>query len=184
MHAIQAQPFHYIVLVFALIAFIVAAYNYTTDSLRCIAIGLALIVLSMFITGCATQRQEVKGWWNKDGRTETLQTAQLVFAKAVDISIHAVLDAAVSATDRNDKGNYLESLGTAFRSQEGNLLTANDVRSLVAIWTPDKTHWRDAGTQFADLYAKAQPKTPHDAALLLEEMAKAVQTAPTVATNP
>ena len=56
-------------------------------------------------------------------------------------------------------------------------MTSNDIQNIVAVWTPDKSHWEELGTELSELWATANPKTPAEAQKVLEQFAKGLNLA-------
>ncbi len=87
-----------------------------------------LLAALLLLPGCANMSPDTKAKWR--------ETGSYVGRKALSLAGQIVLDAAVSSFDRDTKLDYVQGLSTAFRSRQGELLTANDVRALaLASWT-------------------------------------------------
>lgn len=130
---------------------------------------LILYFCVCLLVGCATNGPDA----TKNTRNAKINaTASFVAQKVATVAFQTILSAAVSQSDSQARSNYLDGLAAGFRTQEGNLLTSNDVQSLVSIWTPQAPHWSQLGVQLADTYTKANPKTPAEAKAVLEAIAQ------------
>jgi len=120
------------------------------------------------LTACALTETE---------KAQIKATGSYITSKVSNILLNTVLQAAVSASDAEKKADFAQGFAEALRSNQGQLLTSRDVTALTEIWTPDKPHWRRFGAEVAAIYEQRQPKNAREAALLLEEIAKGIDSA-------
>lgn len=164
----------------ALVVFLLAVFNLPTR-ISLIALGLALLTLARLVGGavlvlcllilssCSTTTGDVA----TDTRNAKINaTGSYIIQKVGTIALNTVLTGLTSQTDQSTKTDYLQGLALAFRSQEGSLITSDDVKNLVSIWTPSAPHWATFGTQIAQLVANADPQTPAQAKQILESIAQ------------
>lgn len=100
---------------------------------------LALILLASAFSGCAITGQDHAAQWSATG--EFLQK------RAMTIAGHVVLNAATAALDDSD-ADWLDSAAAGLRASS--IVTSDDVRSVVAVWTPDDPRWSKLAADLAD----------------------------------
>jgi hypothetical protein len=129
---------------------------------------LAIVMLSIYalgivpISGCA---------WTAAHKSQIQATAGIVGKRAAIIALQVVIGAAKSQYDAGNKADYLDSLATGLRTYEGQIVSGDDIKAIVAAWTPDKPHWQEAGDRFAQLWDSNPPKSKAEVAAFLEAYA-------------
>lgn len=116
---------------------------------RLIAIALAIFLFN----SCASQRATVGAWFSGH-KTQFAATGSFLASKATSIALQTVISAAQSQADASKKADWLDSLSTGLRSSAVSSVSADDIRAIGAIWTPDKPHWTDLATQLAQIYTQ------------------------------
>ena len=135
---------------------------------------LLAIGIAKSFTGCA-----VIGPWAERNEEGLRATGQFVAQKAGQIALW-VLRSAVSYRDASGKADYVDGLASAFRTidyRDAVSVTGEDIRKLVAAWTPDKSHWNKAGDRFAELWQAHPPKTRREAEVFIEALAEGLNAA-------
>ncbi|GEM_PF-4483352 len=141
---------------------------------------LAAVSASSLLTGCHTitdANGKKRVVLTEKAKAQISANEDYAFKKTVSIVEGGIFNLGTSLFDQQKKWNFTQALGGAFYAQIPILLTADDVRNLVAINTPNKPHWAELGAQLADTYASANPKTPTEAKAVLDAIAKGLQTA-------
>lgn len=154
----------------------------TTTTAVSTAAAVVMVAVLFSFSGCAVVTSVSNGV--KAKAPQISATAQYALQKTATLAAGAVLNAAVSEVDGQAKGNVVDGLAYGLRTQEGSLLTSDDVKNLVAIWTPQKPHWAELGAQLATAYDQAHPQTPAAASSALEALATGLNTATAGSTQP
>lgn len=143
---------------------------------RLLAIAILIAIAVVLFPGCASDNTATPSIPGTIGTKEKLkETGVLIAKKAGQAALEAVLQYAINQQDAQMKGDYVQGLSVAMRSQIGNLVSADTVRELATIWTPEKPHWENLAGELAGIYAKANPQTPKEAAMVLEAIAKGLE---------
>jgi hypothetical protein len=129
-----------------------------------------------FLAGCQSARTSATAWWGAHSAAVG-KTAQVVAARAASIAGSVVLDAALNSFDKTKKADFLDGLAGGLRSYQGSYVTGGDIEQIVAAWTPEKTHWRALGNGLATEWQAADPRTPREAAKVLEGLAAGLNAA-------
>lgn len=90
---------------------------------------LAALVTLFLLTSCSCLTPSQK--------EKAAQTGSFLLQKALQIALNTVVDRAQSPRDSEVKSDWLDSLAHGVR------ITDDDIRTLVGIWTPTKSHWSD-----------------------------------------
>ena len=140
-----------------------------------------VLFATMSFTSCQALSNGSKkvGAWITEHKPEINSTGRLLTAKVTDIVKQVVLPVAISQFDKSKKQDFVNGLAEGFRTYQGSgkVLTGNDIQNIVAIWTPNKSHWEELGTELSDLWKTANPKTPAEAQKVLEQFAKGLNIA-------
>lgn len=140
-----------------------------------------ILFATMSFTSCQSLSNGSKkvGAWITEHKPEINSTGRLITAKVTDIVKQVVIPAAISQFDKSKKEDFINGLAQGFRTYQGSgkVLTGNDIQNIVAIWTPNKSHWEELGTELSDLWTTANPKTPAEAQKVLEQFAKGLNIA-------
>lgn len=145
---------------------------------------LAVAMLATCAAACVSTpppRHFAPGQWVSENRDQ-LQATGIVLARiAARDALTIALSSAVSDMDWHTKLGITQGLSTALRSKEGSLVTADDVRAVIAAWTPAKSHWEEVGLTLAQPFLAAPPQTVAQAKAMLESAALtlAASTTPT-----
>ena len=129
---------------------------------------LTLVFLAFILAACTLTQQQ------KDNLGAT---GSHIARRAAQIALQTVINSAINPDDREEKTDYLEGLALGLRSQQGAMVTSDDIKTVVDIWTPKGTEWNQLGTKLADAYKDKAPATPKEAAKVLEGMAQGVEAA-------
>lgn len=140
--------------------------------LRIINLITVLILVLVTLAACSLTTEQKSNW---------SATGSYLAGRVGQIALNTVLNSAVNSTDRERKGDWVEGLAQGFRTQQGSLVTSGDVKALVDIWTPDAPHWQALGDKLATVYGEARPRTPEEAAKVLEGIAQGLELAETKA---
>jgi hypothetical protein len=95
----------------------------------------------LVLAGCAMTAEQRKTAWQ--------QTGSALLSKAGEVALSTLSNAALDQLDADKKADWADSLALGLRSST--TISADDVRGLIGIWTPDKPHWQDLGAQLADV---------------------------------
>lgn len=107
-------------------------------------IALAFV---MGLSGCA---------WVESHQEQIKGTVSLVAKKAFTVAGQAVISAAVDEVDKNWKANFLDSIALGLRSNMGDIVTSDDVKQVVAIWSPnDGDRWQALANGVSDVAGPA-----------------------------
>ena len=140
-----------------------------------------VLFATMSFTSCQVLSNGSKkvGAWITEHKPQINATGKLLTAKVTDIVKQVVIPAAISQFDKSKKEDFVNGLAQGFRTYQGTgkVLTSNDIQNIVAVWTPDKSHWEELGTELSELWATANPKTPAEAQKVLEQFAKGLNLA-------
>lgn len=79
------------------------------------------------------------------------QTAEVIAGRVASIAGNALLN----SLQRENGGDYLHSAATGLRSGMGEIITAEDLREVVRIWTPKAPEWERFADIAADEYGRA-----------------------------
>lgn len=131
----------------------------TQKDLKNLSLIAALLIPAFLFSACAPMPAAQKARW--------AATGSLLVQKVADIAFNTVIHAAVSQTDRTNKANLMDSLAEGFWQQR--VVTSADVKNLVTIWTPEKSHWQALGNELATEFQ--QGVTPNQIAAGLSQSA-------------
>lgn len=126
-----------------------------------------LIVLCLalpMMTGCA---------WINTHRTQIDETLAIVGQRALALAETVLISAATDAVDKDFKANFLDSVASGLRANEGNIVTSEDVAKIVQIWSPnDGAQWQALAGGAASLTATTlQTHGDTQAAVVVEQIA-------------
>lgn len=101
-----------------------------------------------------------------------------VASEAAKFAANLVINSAVSWMDGRNKADFLDSAAQGLRENMLSIVNANDVSSIVRIWTPADTgpsHWQELAGGLGQLYADNQ--TPGTRKRIVEALAQGLQLA-------
>lgn len=84
------------------------------------------------------------------------QTGSLLAKKAASIAGQLLLNSAMSAIEERYSANYLHSAAQGLRSESLSIVTAEDVRRVVDIWTPEEPKFTQLASNLAAAYVEAK----------------------------
>jgi hypothetical protein len=100
---------------------------------------------------------------------------------AAALASSAVLAAAVSDKDRVDKANIIFGVARGVRTLAGGQVpSAAEVREVINVWSPEKSHWARLADSLAGVYGALHGKLegePRLAVQVLEALARGVEDA-------
>lgn len=127
-----------------------------------------LPLLAFAILGCESLTPEQRENLN--------QTGSLVAKKAASLAGQLLLNSAANAIEERYSENYLHSAAQGLRSESLSIVTAEDVRRVVDIWTPKEPQFNTLASNLAAAYAEAKESgTPP--AVAVEAVAVGIQQA-------
>jgi hypothetical protein len=143
-----------------------ATPKYKPGHTPAVVVPLAALILGLAIGGCAMTEENRANW---------RATGSFLAQKAAEITTQVALNSAANALDLNRKADYGQALGDGLRTLQGTAVTANDVKRLVDIWTPEKPEWEVLAQRLAVLFAQNRTGDPVKDAKALESIAVGVQ---------
>lgn len=99
---------------------------------------------------------------------------------SVDAATSAVLQYAVSPSDRVEKANMIYASAHALRTLSGGEVTPEAIKNILDIWLPNKAHWSSYASAISGLYAQEYAKVqgnPKEIAKLVEQFALGIENA-------
>lgn len=111
------------------------------------------LCLSLLLLAACSLTPDQKQKWGATG--------SFLAGKAARLAGQIVLSAAIDQFDGGTKANFLDSAATGLRSEMTNVITADDLATVIKIWTPNKSHWNELADEAAKVYAAA-PGKPAD----------------------
>jgi len=134
--------------------------------------ALASIPVVILLTSCATNNGGNSG--DSTGGTTTTAAqkveAALPYIKpAVSLACTAVLEAAVSDSDRAEKAKLIHDVAKVVRGlSAGSVPSVQDLDNAVAGFLPQKTHWTNFANSLGDVYGNLFRQINGDPALALK----------------
>ena len=132
--------------------------------------SLTLLLVLSALTGCA---------WSTAHRVQIDGTLAVVGHRALLVAENVLLSAATSELDAAFKADFLDSIASGLRANEGSIVTSGDVAKIVTLWSPnDGAAWQSlAGgvAQVADQALAANGNT--QAAAVVEQLATGLNAA-------
>ena len=134
--------------------------------------ALASIPVVILLTSCATNNGGNSG--DSTGGTTTTAAqkveAALPYIKpAVSLACTAVLEAAVSDSDRAEKAKLIHDVAKVVRGlSAGAVPSVQDLDKAVADFLPQKTHWTNFANSLGDVYGNLFRQINGDPALALK----------------
>lgn len=131
---------------------------------RFASLAVALLmapVLAVDFSGCSSLTPETK--------QKLASTGSWLLGKADSIALNTIAAAAQSQLDGNAKADWLDSLSAGVRSQAVASFGSEDLKALIGIWTPQKSHWDALGAQLGALVIQAVNVPPAQRAELIAQ---------------
>lgn len=121
------------------------------------------ILLCFAFTGCLSFRTGVSNWWTAH-KTQVGQTGALAAKDLAAFAVQALLAAAQSPHDAENKADLTDALAYGVRTMDkSSMVTADKVKAYLAIWTPNADHWNTIASETAAALAGGPSKDRQEA---------------------
>lgn len=133
---------------------------------------LAVLPLSLLMIGCESTNPSKDGE-QVGGSTSTarekVEQALPYIKPAVTLACTAVLEAAVSPEDKQEKAKMIHDVAKVVRSLSGGSVpTVQQLDEAIANFLPEKTHWTNFANSLSDVYQNLFRQIGGDPALALK----------------
>jgi hypothetical protein len=103
--------------------------------------SVLIFAVAINMTGCA---------WVQSHREQIKGTLSVIANRAFAVAGNAVISAAADEVDKNYKANFLDSVASGLRANEANIISSDDIKRIVQIWSPtDGDRWQELATEVA-----------------------------------
>jgi len=129
---------------------------------------LSALAFALVAQGCSTPRDTEVDTTPPSSATPVDKYLPAIRSAASLVS-SAVLNIAVSDSDRIGKANYIYAVAKATRTLAGGSVPSQaDLRSTIELWVPDKQHWSALATSLSFLYGGVYAQVKGDPKLALQ----------------
>lgn len=124
------------------------------------------LLFALLFTGCQTID------WDKVGQTGTHVTQRVA-----QIALYSVLQSALNQQDVEHRKDFLDGAADGIRQNLLTISSAEDVKKIVDIWTPEERSWKKLSVGVANTFERYQDAAPEKKEQVLEGIAKGLQVA-------
>ncbi|MFZ4599980.1 MAG: hypothetical protein ACOYNN_15155 [Terrimicrobiaceae bacterium] len=134
---------------------------------------LAIVPALFLLTGCTTTNpggnDQTGGTTNQNSAAQKVEAALPYVKPAVALACTAVLEAAVSDSDRVEKAKMIHDVAAVVRSLTGGSVpTVQQLDEAISNFLPEKTHWTNFADSLSDVYQNLFRQINGDPALALK----------------
>jgi hypothetical protein len=108
-----------------------------------LAIIAAGLIAAAFLSGCAMTAEQ---------SANARATAGLIAGRVASIAGSVIMN---SLANQNEGEDFLHSAATGLRTQSLSIVTAEDVRKVIDIWTPERPQWEKLGDKAGEEFERA-----------------------------